>query len=139
VVAKTALRVEAFLDEFGDYASINTNCIHSFGARYAPKYVLAWLHSMLFHYAYTCFFDAIRMSGGYLAFSAPMLRAMHIYPASSQEQAEVVKLVDEILGAKAQSASVDVGPLEARLDAALFEFFGLSDGERGNVLRGAWT
>jgi len=138
VVAKTALRVEAFFDEFGDYASINTNCIHSFSEHYAPKYVLGWLHSKLFHYAYTCFFDAIRMSGGYLAFSAPMLRSMHIFPAPRQEQAEVVRSVDEILAAKVEGASLDVSLLEARVDALFFEMLGLSDRERGRVQREAW-
>lgn len=48
--AKIALRTEAFFDESGEYASINTNCIHSFKAGFEPLYVLGWLNSKLFQY-----------------------------------------------------------------------------------------
>jgi hypothetical protein len=130
VLSKTALRAEAFFDERGEYASINTNCIHSFREGYAPKYILAWIHSRLFHFTYTCFFDSVRMSGGYLAFSAPMLRAMCIPRAPAERLEVVVGLVDAILAIKRTDPGADTRHLEARVDEVFFELVGLSDGER---------
>ena len=76
IFAKTALRVEAFYDAHGDYASINTNCLHSFNPDYDPLFLLGWLHSE----AQLCLWLFLRCSrmSGYLPFTAPYLRAMFV-------------------------------------------------------------
>jgi len=78
LISKIGLKCEAFYDLDGIYASINTNCIHSFNPDYKPDYVLCWLNSKLYNYMFECFFDGLRMSGGYLLFSAPNLRNTYI-------------------------------------------------------------
>lgn len=78
LIAKIAIRAEAFLDETGEYASINTNCIHSFSKDFNPKYINAWINSFLFHFVFSCYFDGLRMSGGYLLYSAPNLKSTFI-------------------------------------------------------------
>ncbi|WP_346862924.1 Eco57I restriction-modification methylase domain-containing protein [uncultured Draconibacterium sp.] len=78
IIAKIALRAEVFYDKEGEYSSINTNCIHSFSDNFLPEYILAWINSRLYHYMFECFFDGLRMSGGYLLFSAPNVRNTYI-------------------------------------------------------------
>jgi len=71
ILAKIAIRTEAFFDKHGDYASVNTNCIHSFRPEYIPEYVLCWINSKLYQFLFESFFDGLRMSGGFLLYSAP--------------------------------------------------------------------
>lgn len=78
IIAKIGLSAEAFYDQKGEYASINTNCIHSFKNGYDPKYVTLWLNSSLYHFLFSCFFDGLRMAGGYLLFSSPNLKSTFI-------------------------------------------------------------
>ena len=78
IIAKIALRLEAFYDKNGEYASINTNCIHSFKKGFRPEYVTVWTNSLLFHFVFSCFFDGLRMAGGYLLYSAPNLKSTFI-------------------------------------------------------------
>ena len=78
IVAKIALRLEAVYDEAGQYSSINTNCLHSFCENVNPKFLIAWLNSKLYQYMFECFFDGLRMAGGYLLYSSPNLSSTYI-------------------------------------------------------------
>lgn len=91
IFAKIALRAEAVYDSLGEYASIDTNCIHKFKDDYLPEYVLAWVNSRLYNYVFTCLFDGARMSGGYLGFSAPNLRVTPIKKIDLDAQEPFVK------------------------------------------------
>ena len=71
-----SLTFEGYLDKDGEYASINTNCFHTIQIR--PEILLGWAHSKAFHYMYECFFEGLKMSGGYLPFTAPYLSCMFI-------------------------------------------------------------
>ena len=94
IISKIGLNCEAFYDKAGEYASIDTNCIHSFKNGYLPEYVLCWLNSKLYNYMFECFFDGLRMSGGYLLYSSPNLRNTYIKPASIAIQKTFVTLAD---------------------------------------------
>lgn len=94
ILAKIAVRTEAFYDSKGEYASINTNCFHSFKKGYNPKYVLAWLNSKLFQYTFECFFEGLKMQGGYLLYSAPNISKMYIKKPKETEQAVFEIVVD---------------------------------------------
>ena len=87
IIAKIGLKCEAFYDREGEFASINTNCIHSFTEKFLPEYVLCFLNSKLYNYTFECLFDGLRMSGGYLLYSAPNLKNTYIKyaPISFQE------------------------------------------------------
>ena len=91
IFAKVALRAEAVYDSLGEYASIDTNCIHTFKEDFLPEYVLAWVNSRLYNYVFTCLFDGARMAGGYLGFSAPNLRCTPIMKISIADQEQFVK------------------------------------------------
>ncbi|TNJ39332.1 hypothetical protein FGF66_05185 [Chlorobaculum thiosulfatiphilum] len=96
IISKIGLRCEAFYDRNGEYASINTNCIHSFSDDFVPEYLLAWLNSKLYNYTFECLFDGLRMSGGYLLFSAPNLKSTSIKKIDSNKQMAFVPLVRKI-------------------------------------------
>ncbi|MCL1938304.1 MAG: Eco57I restriction-modification methylase domain-containing protein [Candidatus Azobacteroides sp.] len=90
IIAKIGLTCESFYDELGEYASINTNCIHSFSQDFLPEYILCWLNSKLYNYTFECLFDGLRMSGGYLLYSAPNLQNAYIYKAPKEIQEQFV-------------------------------------------------
>ena len=128
IFAKMAGKVEAFLDEEGEYASINTNCIHSIKVN--NKLLLGWLHSKVFNFIYDVFFDGLRMAGGYLPFSAPYLSCMY-YPQNidSAISEVVISLVDHILSLKKENPYADTSALEAEIDQLVYQLYGLTDEE----------
>lgn len=87
IISKIGKTCESFLDKNGDYASIDTNCIHNFKEKYHPEYVLCFLNSKLYNYVFECLFDGLRMSKGYLPYSAPNLKHTYIkeIPKNNQE------------------------------------------------------
>ncbi|MCF6333766.1 MAG: Eco57I restriction-modification methylase domain-containing protein [Draconibacterium sp.] len=107
IFAKIAITPEAFLDDKGDYASINTNCIHSFNSKFLPKYILAWVNSKLFQYCFECYFDSLKMAGGYLLYSAPNLSHMFIKEAENMEQLIISKIIEtELSKQQAKNESI---------------------------------
>ena len=102
IISKIGLTCEAFYDSNGEYASIDTNCIHSFKEGYIPEYVLCWLNSKLYNYMFECFFDGLRMSGGYLLYSSPNLRNTYIKPIPFAAQHPFIALADTMLSLNSQ-------------------------------------
>ena len=102
IISKIGLSCEAFYDKTGGYASIDTNCIHSFKADFLPEYVLCWLNSKLFNYMFECLFDGLRMSGGYLLYSAPNLKSTYIKSISVESQQPFISLADNMLSLNSQ-------------------------------------
>lgn len=94
IISKMAKSLEAYWDIKGEYASINTNCMYSITI--PSQLLMGWLHSKLFHYIYECYFEGLKMAGGYLPFSAPYLSCMCI-PAGIESCTEIIRLVDEII------------------------------------------
>ena len=102
IISKIGLSCEAFYDKDGKYASIDTNCIHSFKDDFIPEYVLCWLNSKLYNYMFECLFDGLRMSGGYLLYSAPNLKNTYIKDASVEDQQPFIALADNMLSLNTQ-------------------------------------
>ncbi len=96
VISKIGKTCEAFYDAKGEYASINTNCVHSFTSDFKPEYVLCWLNSKLYNFAFECLFDGLRMNGGYLLYSAPTLKNTPIKQVSAEEQGRFVELASTL-------------------------------------------
>lgn len=94
IFAKIGLRAEAFFDQMGEFASVNTNCIHSFKAGYHPKYITLWVNSLLYQFIFSCFFDGLKMAGGYLLYSAPNLKSTFIKKPSTVESKISIYLYD---------------------------------------------
>lgn len=128
ILAKIAIRTEAFLDSIGEYASINTNCFHSFSPDFDAKYILAWLNSKLFQFTFDCFFEGLKMQGGYLLYSAPNVSKMYIKELNNKQQQPFILLVDKIITAKTKGG--ETGTIEAELDELFYNLFDLSKQER---------
>lgn len=115
IVSKMSLTLEGFLDKEGEYASINTNCFHTIQIR--PEILLGWVHSKAFHYMYECFFEGLKMSGGYLPFTAPYLSCMFI-PLGINKNEELLNVVNKMIGG-------DMTVVQ-KLDALCFKAVGLT-------------
>ena len=94
IISKMSLTFEGFWDKDGKYASINTNCFHTIQIR--PEILLGWVHSKAFHYMYECFFEGLKMSGGYLPFTAPYLSCMFI-PLGINRNDKLYNIVNKII------------------------------------------
>lgn len=129
VFAKIALRTEAFYDEYGVYASINTNCMHSFKANYLPYYIIGWLNSKLFQFVFECFFDGLKMAGGYLLYSAPNLNNLYIKNVSTENQMPIVEKVSQIQSSKNSNPNVDTTILEMEIDQLIYRLYDLTEDE----------
>ena len=127
ILAKIAIRTEAFFDAEGEYASINTNCFHSFSKDYEPKYILAWLNSKLFQYCFECFFEGLKMQGGYLLYSAPNVSKMSIKAIAKKEQTQFISIVDKIIANKIQDKNSENE--EKKLDFLFYNLFELTEEE----------
>ena len=97
IISKIGLSCEAFYDKAGEYASIDTNCIHTFNDEFLPEYVLCWLNSKLYNYMFECLFDGLRMSGGYLLYSAPNLKNTYIKSVPIESQQPFITLANTML------------------------------------------
>ena len=102
IISKIGLLCEAFFDKAGEYASIDTNCIHRFKDAFLPEYVLCWLNSKLYNYMFECLFDGLRMSGGYLLYSAPNLKNTYIKTVPIESQQPFISLADTMLSLNKQ-------------------------------------
>lgn len=107
IIAKIGLQCESFYDSEGEFASINTNCIHSFNKDFDPHYVQCWISSKLFNYTFECLFDGLRMSGGYLLFSAPNLKNTPIKVISKKDQEPFKKLSVQMTDLLEEQKSLD--------------------------------
>ncbi len=126
ILAKIALRTEAFYDVDGVYSSINTNCIHSFSDNYDPFFVCAWLNSKLYQYLFECFFDGLRMAGGYLLYSAPNLLNTYIKNYNDLNQIDISAKSERILALKKENPKADTSALEAEIDQLVYELYDLT-------------
>lgn len=128
ILAKIAISTEAFFDSRGEFASINTNCFHSFNSEYDPKYILAWLNSKLFQYTFECFFEGLKMQGGYLLYSAPNIEKMFIKPISLHEQVPFIDLVNKVTLAREEGK--DSKNYEDEIDTLFYKLYGITKSEK---------
>ncbi|UUZ77528.1 hypothetical protein LP414_10400 [Polaromonas sp. P1(28)-13] len=131
IFAKIALRNEAILDASGEFASINTNCRHTFSKDFDPLFVLAWVNSKLFQYTYECFFDALRMAGRFLPFTAPYLTIMCIKEADPKVQRRIAGLASKLMDKLTKGGSTDA--IERDIDSEFYSLYALSVAETQQV------
>jgi len=127
IIAKMASKVEAFYDQAGEFASINTNCLHTI--RVNHQVLLAWIHSKVFNFIYEIFFDGLRMAGGYLPYSAPYLSCMYYPDFVDSYESNICDKVNEILTLKQQNAQADTSALEHEIDLLVYDLYGLTEEE----------
>jgi adenine-specific DNA-methyltransferase len=121
IFAKIALRTEAFFDEMGEFASINTNCFHTFSNNFEPKYILTWVNSNLFQFIFECFFEGLKMQGGYLLYSAPNLSCMVIKQIDKKAQQPFVRICDFVVESIRNNKNSSF--FERLIDAMVYELY----------------
>jgi len=130
IFAKIAITPEAFYDEKGEYASVNTNCIHTFTDEYFPEFILGWVNSKLFQYLFECFFDGLKMSGGYLLYSSPNLLNTYIKKATKKEQDKIVSEVRKVIEANIiKNETENIKEIENRINQLFYQLYDLTEEE----------
>ncbi|RKD12488.1 type II restriction endonuclease [Pelobium manganitolerans] len=129
IFAKIAVSPEAFYDEKGEYASVNTNCIHSFTDEYFPEFILGWVNSRLFQYLFECFFDGLKMSGGYLLYSSPNLLNTYIKKATQKEQEKIVSEVRKVIEAYSKNETQQIEEIEHNINQLFYQLYELTEYE----------
>lgn len=132
IVAKMALRCEAFLDDTGRYAGIDVNAIYAPSAGYSLHFILGYLHSDVAAFCHKLFFKGLAMAGGYLPFQAPHLRVMPIPDLSTEGGKELRRRVESAVE-KILASGVPLGTALAEINAACAEFHGLSTKDLANI------
>lgn len=132
VIAKIALRCEAFLDEDGSWAGIDVNAVYAPVGSLSLRFLIGYMHSDVAAFCHRLFFKGLAMSGGYLPFQAPHLRVMPIPNLDSDGGAElkrvVERAVDRILDAGGPSAeNMD------EINTAVAKFHGLSSNDLADI------
>jgi hypothetical protein len=129
IFSKVALRIEAFPDIAGEFASMNTNFA------IAPYALLGFFaavcNSSLLSWVYGEYFGALRMGGGYFQFQAPQLSVLPIRRISFTTPApERVRLLAQAI------AAYERGATQNEMDAvlALIAQFLARDPEQSDVV-----
>lgn len=126
VVAKIALRCEAFLDEDGSWAGIDVNAVYAPTGAYSLRFLLGYIQSDVAAFCHRLFFKGLAMSGGYLPFQAPHLRVLPIPDLGAEGGKELVKRVEKVVGRILEKGAPSERDL-AEINAACAEFHGLRD------------
>jgi hypothetical protein len=140
IFAKMAKGCEAFLDDEGEYASLNTNCFFAPRSGVSLEYVCGFCNSKLFMFLYRQFFGALRMSGGYFQFQSPQIRVIPIRlpppKEKEQEQEPFVRLVRSLVkcGRKSQGElTAEMLEMLNDLDRKFFDLYDLSQDEIAEI------
>lgn len=126
IFAKMAKSCEAFFDQSGEFASLNTNCLYAPQDGVSLGFLAGYCNSKLFMFFYDQFFGALRMSGGYYQFQAPQLRVVPFLKPDKITEKKVSALVDRILAAKQRDAEADISGLEREIDQLVYALYGLT-------------
>ncbi|SPA28031.1 hypothetical protein CBM2637_A30017 [Cupriavidus taiwanensis] len=132
IVAKMALRCEAFLDEEGLYAGIDVNTIYAPSKGYTLRFLLGYLHSDCAAFCHRLFFKGLAMSGGYLPFQAPHLRVTPIPDLNAPGGEELKEHVEMVVG-RILKKGLPSPEDRAEIDAAVAKFHGLTAGDLSDI------
>ena len=89
---------------------------------YKLKVILAFLSSQFMDYFF-------RLTNSNTHVSAGELNDLPIPKATESQQTEIAEIVDEIIEAKKQNPNADTSKLEGKIDALVYQLYGLTDEE----------
>jgi predicted P-loop ATPase/GTPase len=131
--------LESFLDTYGKYAAIDTNCV------YDPKessleYLLGILNSKVISFVYSELFSGLRMSGGYFQVQAPQLRILPIIICKGTNYSKVEELSKKLTSLCEKRVklknpftdsykllSEEISKNEDMLDEIVYKIYGIED------------
>ncbi len=133
VLAKMAKQCEAYFDEQGEFAALNTNCIYSPKTGVPLSFIAGFCNSQLFMFFYSQFFGALRMSGGYFQFQSPQLRVIPFKPPTKDVQNRTSTLVKKISEAKADDPDADTARWEQEIEDLLHKLYEVTDADAKSI------
>jgi adenine-specific DNA-methyltransferase len=92
------------------------------------KYLVALLNSKPATYFFKKFYAGGELVGKY-RYKKAFLENLPIPKATDAQQTEIAEIVDEIIGAKKHDAKADTSKLECKIDALVYQLYGLTDEE----------
>lgn len=124
IIAKLASSPEVFVDEFGHFAGLNVNFVFTSGDE--AFFLAAQLNSIIGDWLYRQLFGALAMSGGFLQYQAPQIRA---WPVQQYDARNVLHLEVVSLARRYQSGDNRADPA-----AAIAQCFGLGDSDLNAIV-----
>lgn len=118
---------QVYLDESGEFASANTNMVYDLND-YSYKFILGYLNSKLFDYAYRTMFKGLTMLGT-VQMQAPQIKKSLLPKteiATTDKQQPIIDLVNQILEYKKQDPQADTEALEREIDMRVYKLYGLT-------------
>ena len=120
--------LECVYDE-GEYIAGKSTTIVLEGGSMNLKYVLAVLNSTLISFWYRIYFRSLALAGGYLRIGNNEIKTIPIPHLTSEQQAPIIELVDQILDAKRTDPNADVSELENEVDQLVYLLYDLTPEE----------
>ena len=127
IFVKLAKTPQVYYDEFGEFASANTNMVYNL-RNYDYKFLLGYLNSHLFNFVYHTMFGGLSMLGT-VQIQAPQIKKSLIPKLGNISQKEIIDMVDNILQIKKNDSSADTSLLEREIDKKVYELYGLTEEE----------
>ncbi|MEX2210123.1 MAG: DNA methyltransferase [Patescibacteria group bacterium] len=137
IVAGMTRRIEAVLDERGEYLAGKSTTIVIPKKNVSSQSLIAILNSMLATYWLKNQYSGIALAGGYLRLGPPQLKTLPI-PVSSSSNAKVIKKLESLsktisqvirAGKTNESSRRQVAALRRELDTAVYRLYGLTKTE----------
>ena len=127
IFVKLAKTPQVYYDEFGEFASANTNMVYNL-RNYDYKFLLGYLNSHLFNFVYHTMFGGLSMLGT-VQIQAPQIKKSLIPKLGNISQKEIIDIVDNILQIKKNDSGADTSLLEQEIDKLVYKLYGLTEEE----------
>ena len=126
IFVKLAKSPQVFYDEFGEYASANTNMVYNI-KDYDYKFLLGYFNSRLFNFIYHTMFGGLSMLGT-VQIQAPQIKKslVPILLNYKKEQKGVKIFVDQILEKKQSNPQADTTDIENQIDILVYLLYKLT-------------
>ena len=128
VVAGMSKEIEATYDKGEILAGKSTSIILSSDENLL-KYVLGIINSKLVSFSMGIIFNSLKMSGGFLNIGTRELLSIPLPEASDDKKNEIVNYVNRVLQMKAVNTIVDTKTIESKIDAIVYQLYGLTEEE----------
>ena len=128
IVANMTTALEAFLDSESEYLAGKSTVI-GIGNYQNLQFITGLLNSNLISIWYQSVNHSTKMSGGALTVTADRLNAIPIPNVTTDEQMPIITLVNKIISLKKNASDADTSKLEQKIDALVYELYGLTDEE----------
>ncbi|MEX2164986.1 MAG: DNA methyltransferase [Sulfuricaulis sp.] len=145
IFAKIAKVIECFLDNEGEYASLNTNCVFAPKEGFTLPFLIGVLNSRLMTFVYVNVFAALKMSGGYSQFQAPQLRLLPIAKPTPDQGRAIERLATQLAQLhtdfhaartphEQESVRRRIGSAEQQIDGQVNALYGLTEKDVKQIL-----